>query len=52
MGAVGEISWQQKSIEIWLKEGDRKLRFLNRMANVHYKRNWTSVLINDYSWKT
>ena len=34
-----EVSWRQKSREIWLKEGDRNTGFFHRMANSHRRRN-------------
>ena len=34
-----EVSWRQKSREIWLKEGDRNTGFFNRMTNSHRRRN-------------
>ena len=34
-----EISWRQKSREIWFKEGDRNMGFFLKMTNSHRKRN-------------
>ena len=34
-----EVSWRQKSREIWLKEGDRNTWFFHKMANSHKRRN-------------
>ena len=34
-----EISWRQKSREIWLKERDRNTGFFHKLANSHKKRN-------------
>ena len=45
-----EISWRQKSRELWLKEGDNNTRFFHRMANAHSKRNWLSKLKVNGCW--
>ena len=34
-----DISWGQKSREIWLKERDRNTSFFHRLANTHRRRN-------------
>ena len=45
--AFKEISWRQKSREIWLKKGDRNTGFFHRMTNLHRRRNTiTKMRIN------
>ncbi|RVX19375.1 putative ribonuclease H protein [Vitis vinifera] len=45
-----EISWRQRSRELWLKEGDNNTKFFHRMANAHSRRNWLSRLKVDDCW--
>ena len=47
-----EISWRQKSREVWLKEGDNNTRFFHRMVNAHSRRNWLSKLKVNGCWHT
>ena len=43
-----EISWRQKSKELWLKEGGRNTGYFHRMANAHRRRNCLrKISIND-----
>ena len=41
---IEEISWRQKSREIWLKEGDKNTGFFHRMANAHRRRNCLNII--------
>ena len=47
-----EVSWRQKSRELWLKEGDRNTGFFYKMANSHRRRNAINkIKVNDI-WLT
>ncbi|RVW27199.1 hypothetical protein CK203_092563 [Vitis vinifera] len=39
MVLLEEISWRHKSKEVWLKKGDRNMRFFHKMTNAHRRRN-------------
>jgi hypothetical protein len=42
-----EVSWRQKSRVLWLREGDKCMQFLHKMANSNRRRNTIdSLLIN------
>ena len=45
-----EMSWRQKSWELWLKEGDRNTSFFHIMANSHRRRNFIGKIKIDGRW--
>ncbi|RVX20512.1 Transposon TX1 uncharacterized 149 kDa protein [Vitis vinifera] len=47
-----EVSWRQKSREVWLREGDRNTGFFHKMANSHRRRNCLSKIKVDGVWLT
>ncbi|XP_034697243.1 uncharacterized protein LOC117923106 [Vitis riparia] len=47
-----EITWRQKSREVWLKEGDRNTGFFHKMANAHRRRNNVDRIKINGAWLT
>ena len=47
-----EITWRQKSREVWLKEGDRNTGFFHKMANAHRRRNNMDKIKINGAWLT
>ena len=45
-----EVSWRQKSRELWLKEGDRNTGFFHKMANAHRRKNCLKKIKINGSW--
>ncbi|WJZ96624.1 hypothetical protein VitviT2T_015290 [Vitis vinifera] len=45
-----EISWRQKSREVWLKEGDKNTGFFHKMANSHRRKNCLSKIKVNGTW--
>lgn len=42
--SMEEISWRQKSQQLWLKEGDKNYRFFHKMANAQRRRNYLAAI--------
>ncbi|KAJ9682618.1 hypothetical protein PVL29_018523 [Vitis rotundifolia] len=47
-----EITWRQKSREVWLEEGDRNTGFFHKMANAHRRRNNVDRIKINGAWLT
>ncbi|KAJ9682243.1 hypothetical protein PVL29_018228 [Vitis rotundifolia] len=47
-----EITWRQKSREVWLKDGDRNTGFFHKMANAHKRRNNVDRIKINGAWLT
>ncbi|RVX03382.1 hypothetical protein CK203_019920 [Vitis vinifera] len=47
-----EVTWRQKSREVWLKERDRNTSFFHMMANAHRRRNNMERIRINGVWKS
>ena len=47
-----EVSWRQKSREIWLREGDKNIGFFHKMTNAYKRSNWLRNIIINGVWCT
>ena len=45
-----EVSWRQKSRDLWLKKGDRNIGFFHIMANAHRRRKCLRKIKINGSW--
>ena len=45
-----EISWRQKSREVWLKKGEKNMRFFHKMINAHRRRNIVDIIKINGVW--
>lgn len=39
-----EVSWRQKSREIWFEKGDRNSKVFHKMTNTHRRRNFLAKI--------
>ena len=47
MAVLEEISWRQKSRELWLKKGDKNSKFFHKMVNAQRRKNFLASIIVD-----
>lgn len=47
-----EISWRQKSRELWLNEGDRNTTYFQELAFAHRRRNCIAMIKDSNEWIT